>query len=539
MGGAVQDVSDIYKGNWGCSMHTVIETEAERLSEQSRLDLLKDARERNRWGQFATPPELAADILSCVHELFEDGSEPIRFLDPGVGSGSFYSALLQCTAADRIQNASGIELDPVVAQVARHLWAKSGLTVVEGDFTLQPPRLEFNLVVSNPPYIRHHHLTSEQKERMRAVLRQRLGFAPSGLAGMYVYFLLLADAWLEPGGFGAWLVPSEFLDVNYGEALRRYLSEHVSLLRLHRFAPSDVQFSDALVSSAVVIFRKRRPAGEHRVTLSFGGSLARPEHVSERTSMQLAADSKWAQPGCGAAAVRNHDECSVLGDLFSIKRGLATGANNFFILDEEEAVLLGIAGRCTRPILPSPRYLREDVILADPDGFPQVNPRLHLIDTDLDEDTIRRLYPKFWDYLQEGIAQGVNEGYLASRRSPWYSQEKRPPAPFLCTYMGRTGKGRSAFRFLWNRSLATAHNVFLLLYPKPELQEFLGQSSDRHQAVFDALRQIEATEITAGGRVYGGGLHKVEPRELGRISVRIGPVGLKKARRSLQTSLFG
>ncbi|HEV3443367.1 MAG TPA: hypothetical protein VG099_01935 [Gemmataceae bacterium] len=25
-----------------------------------------------------------------------------------------------------------------------------------------------------------------------------------------------------------------------------------------------------------------------------------------------------------------------------------------------------------------------------------------------------------------------------SRRIPWYAQEKRAPAPFLCTYMGRT-----------------------------------------------------------------------------------------------------
>src|SRR5207302_6159457 len=78
----------------------------------------------------------------------------------------------------------------------------------------------------------------------------------SGLAGLYCYFLLLADAWLADGGFGIWLIPSEFMDVNYGQAVKRYLTEDVKLVHIHRFCPADVQFSDALVSSAVVVFEK-------------------------------------------------------------------------------------------------------------------------------------------------------------------------------------------------------------------------------------------------------------------------------------------
>jgi hypothetical protein len=31
--------------------------------------------------------------------------------------------------------------------------------------------------------------------------------------------------------------------------------------------------------------------------------------------------------------------------------------------------------------------------------------------------------------------------------------------------MGRAAKGRKPLQFLWNRSHATAHNVYLLLYP--------------------------------------------------------------------------
>ena len=42
--------------NWGFGMPAIIEAETSRLAEQRWLDRLKTARERNKWGQFATPP---------------------------------------------------------------------------------------------------------------------------------------------------------------------------------------------------------------------------------------------------------------------------------------------------------------------------------------------------------------------------------------------------------------------------------------------------------------------------------------------------
>jgi len=67
--------------------------EGRRLQEQSVLDSLKSAAERNKWGQFATPPELAVSIARYARTLL--GRGPVRFLDPAIGTGSFYSALSQ------------------------------------------------------------------------------------------------------------------------------------------------------------------------------------------------------------------------------------------------------------------------------------------------------------------------------------------------------------------------------------------------------------------------------------------------------------
>jgi hypothetical protein len=121
---------------------------------------------------------------------------------------------------------------------------------------------------------------------------------------------------------------------------------------------------------------------------------------------------------------------------------------------------------------------------------------------------------------QQGRAQNIHATYLTSGRTPWYSQEQRPPAPFLCTYMGRANNGKHPIRFLWNRSQATAHNVYLMLYPQGRLRDALSAQPELHARVLEALKRIRPSEVISEGRAYGGGLHKVEPKELGQIPAR-------------------
>src|SRR5579863_3074819 len=336
-------------------------TEGRRQEHQTRLDGLKTASERNKWGQFATPHALALSITRYARE--QAGEEPVSFLDPAIGTGSFYSALRQTFAPKAIKAATGIELDPLFAKSAEDLWGESGLHIVRGDFTKQePPATRFNLVLTNPPYVRHHHLSGPEKSRLKTRLAESLNMEISGLAGLYCYFLLLCHDWMEEQGLAIWLIPSEFMDVNYGVTLRRYLTERVTLLHIHRFCPTDVQFTDALVSSAVVVFRKSPPPPGHRVRFSFGGPIDEPQTEAQVPVDALRHSRKWTQFPA-RMTVESIDELT-LGDLFTIKRGLATGSNSFFILDDEEIRHWHIPRRFLKPILPGPRYLTTDIIEA-------------------------------------------------------------------------------------------------------------------------------------------------------------------------------
>ena len=66
-------------------------------------------------------------------------------------------------------------------------------------------------------------------------------------------------------------------------------------------------------------------------------------------------------------------------------------------------------------------------------------------------------------------------------------------------------------------SQATAPNVYLLLYPKPVLVRALEADPGLVRRVWDSLNRISSRIMKLEGRIYGNGLHKMEPKELANV----------------------
>ncbi|MCF6227122.1 MAG: Eco57I restriction-modification methylase domain-containing protein, partial [Planctomycetes bacterium] len=330
------------------------ELEKQRQKLQVMLDAKKSQKERNVLGQFSTPIALASEILTHAKTIMP-ARRSIRFLDPAVGTGSFFSALTSVFPTGRIESATGFEIDSHYGEPSRELWSGTTLEYHIDDFTLQtPPDADggkYNLIICNPPYVRHHHIKN-RKKCLQADAEKSANMKLSGLAGLYCYFLALAHSWMDQDAVAGWLVPSEFMDVNYGKSVKDYLLNEVTLLHIHRFDPKDVQFCDALVSTAVVWFKKKVPKKTFKVLFSYGGTFSKPAKNKEVSSEVLASERKWSR--FPLAEERHNDDIPRIGDFFKVSRGIATGNNKFFILTKAQIAERSLPLGQFRPILPSP-----------------------------------------------------------------------------------------------------------------------------------------------------------------------------------------
>ena len=508
------------------------EREIRRKEMQDHLDAQKTQKDRNVMGQFSTPFPLALDMMTYMRKLL--GTDDVSFVEPSIGTGVFYSAFTE-VFGNKGQQVLGFEIDPHYFNPTKDFWDGFPIELRCSDFLAQKPDRLFDMLVANPPYVRHHHIDNETKVKLQNEILRKTGIRISGLAGLYCYFMMLSSAWLKEGGVSCWLVPSEFMDVNYGEAVKRYLLQNVELLHIHRFNADDLQFADALVSSCIVIFRNNRPAEKHKIQFTLGGNITVPEIVKMVSIQQLKADQKWTN--LFTQEIQHDEHQAKLGDFFTVKRGIATGDNDFFILDKETIERYEIPQQFLRPILPSPRHIKSDRIKSD-NGMPVVQHQQFLFCCSLPESVLKEKYPKVWEYVCLGYERGVQKGYICSRRTPWYSCEEREPAAIVVPYMGRSETSNRLFRFILNTSKAITTNVYLLLYPKPQYAHCIKDENVLEE-IWHELNAIPTETLSRNGRFYGGGLRKMEPKELMQTPAK-GIADLLVGRREYQQlSLFG
>lgn len=499
------------------------EIERKRQLLQETLDSRKSLQERNKMGQFSTPYPLACQI--CEYMITLMGRSVDSFLEPSIGTGVFYSALSE--KAELHRNI-GFEIDEYYFRPSQNLWSGHNIDFINQDFLLSEPNERVSLIIANPPYSRHHHLPSEYKQQLSKKIEHNFDLKISGLAGLHIYFMLLSTLWLKDGGYSCWLVPTECLYVNYGKELKGFLLNNVDLIAIHSFDNNDVQFADALVSSSVIVFRKNQN-GKPSVRFSWGGDINHPIEEVWVDKRELDPDKKWNK-----AHIMNSesvDEAKItIGTFFKIQRGIATGDNGFFIVDDEIKNSYHMPLSVLTPVIPPPRKLKSNVYtLADLSADNQ-----YLITCRQDIEEIKRSCYGLYEYLKRGETEGVNLRANCKHRLPWYALESREVSPILVSYMGReSGKANLPIRFILNQAGVIATNSYLCLYPKDEYKQNFSIASVREK-VWTTLSSISPTVLKAYGRSYGGGLLKWEPKELASIPCK----ELSSILKPLNPSLF-
>ncbi|MDE6755430.1 MAG: hypothetical protein K2J82_12595, partial [Muribaculaceae bacterium] len=284
---------------------------------------------------------------------------------------------------------------------------------------------------------------------------------------------------------------------------------HVDLVSIHSYDNSDLQFSDALVSSSILVFRKSKNKNEY-VKFSWGANINNPDKTIIIKKTELNPIEKW-----NYSFLLNRNAYAeskfTIGTFFNIKRGIATGDNSFFILNKKTIDEFDIPLQVLSPLIPPPRKLQSKI-------YTKKNAKedsLYLLSSHETISTIKEQHIGLYEYLEKGISDGVHLRANCKNRDPWYGLEKRPSAPILVSYMGRdTNTSDIPIKFILNLSDGIATNSYLCLYPK---DEYLPLDKDAYKNIWNILSSIPKDVLLAFGRSYGGGLLKWEPKELGLI----------------------
>jgi hypothetical protein len=424
---------------------------------------------------------------------------PVRVVDPGAGSGRFAVAAGRAIAGAEIV---AVEADPVASLLARAHLAAAGLggraRVVAADYRgARLGRVEgVTLFLGNPPYVRHHGIATEWKQWLTREARQ-LGLRASQLAGLHVHFFLATALHGRAGDVGAFVTAAEWLDVNYGDLLRKLLVGPLGGTSVHLLEPTALPFPDADTTAAITTFTLgARPSAMRLRLVKTPEELAPLDGGRAASREELTKATRWTP--LTRAPKRRPSGFVELGELCRVHRGQVTGANAVWIAGAHSE------GVPRELLFPSVTRARE--LFAAGSALEDAGALKRVIDLPADLDVLdagaRRAVERF---LRAARSMGADAGFVARSRRAWWAVGLREPAPILATYMARRAPA-----FVRNVAGARHINVAHGLYPR-------GAMSD---AALDALAAYLARATSVGdGRTYAGGLTKFEPREMERLLV--------------------
>ena len=483
-------------------------------------------------GRVLTPEPLAQALCEwAVRSPVDD------VLDLGVGEGAFaivaVEALRRLGAEPRAAAAQihGAEWDPwtfaQAQEIARRRLGTPLPNVVCADF-YDTPLPSVDAMVGNPPYIRRHYQLEPAKYRSAPEVQ-----GSSGLTDAYCLFLLRACAALKQGGRLAVLVSASWLDMRYGQELKRLLLEQFGIHLLLSFEGR--VFSDALVKPVVLLAEKGAPAAQVTFAryaemdslaalpaaigaLAMGAS--RPAAVARVEQSALRPERPWSPyfraPDVYAELLKEAP-LTALGQVAESRIGLQTFAKSFFVLTRNEAEAAGLEDEFLLPLAFSPRSVRVPVI-----GDAALTPHV-LFACDRDLRTIPGTSARRYILAametpvavrgKDEVVMGVHQAprLRRARRRPWYNVrtavERRGAWPLLLPRRIFTN-----YVVVHNLAGVVANEDFIELKPRAGATAAAPLLAFLNSAVGEILVRSHAFQ-------YGGGVFNLNPGSVPEIPV--------------------
>jgi len=462
---------------------------------------------RKKFAQFFTPLSIAELMAKWLL-----GNENLKdILEPAFGLGVFSRVIL---AKKNDVQITGFEVDKLIYEKAKKEFLGSEkLNLLLEDYMYNDCCCKYDGIICNPPYFKFHDYDNKNiLKEIESKLRCKL----SGFTNLYTLFLLKSIHQLKPNGRCAYIIPSEFLNSDYGKLVKTHLLMSGTLRHIIVVDFEENVFDDALTTASIILCANDNETDKVQFTniqsvneLNMIEKLITdyPKRADDSNTAktysfsELNPEVKWKtyyQP----QNAHNFKNLVPFSTFAKVVRGIATGANDYFTFNVSKAKKYNIEEQFLLPCICHSVDVQGNFFTkTDFELLKNRDKNIFLINAkNAKNENIAK-------YLIKGEREEINKKFLTASRNPWYSLEKRPPAPIWVSVFNRTG-----LRFVRNEANISNLTTFHCIYPQTDL--FSDVSIDLLFAYLltDTARQI----FEDNSREYGNGLQKFEPNDLNK-----------------------
>ncbi len=482
------------------------------------MNFIINESEQKLRGGYYTPPDLATYISRWTL-----GKNPQHILEPSCGDGVFIQAV-QDAGFENELSLTGFELLPEEAAKAR----KRGMnerrlkTNIHGEDFLQWALVQlgsgkqlFDGVVGNPPFIRYQYLPGDAQIKAEQIFKV-LGLPFTKHTNAWVPFVLASIALLKPGGRLGMILPSEIVHVMHAQALRTYLGTTCS--RILIIDPEEIWFDGTLQGAVILFAEKKGNVSDHTEGLGIVKVKGREfiqENSEDLFNRTLRINGKTVVGKWTRALLSSNErdlldtlcerpDVHLFNDIAEVDVGIVTGANKFFLVDNETVEryklhafahpMFGRSEHCPGIIYDEGQHLA-NAEKGNPTNFIWF------------KDAVNKPSKSVREYIEWGEQQELHTRYKCRIRKPWYSV----PSVYS-TEIGMLKRSHDVPRLIHNKIDALTTDTAYRISSTKFSPEML---------IYCFMNSLTALSAELEGRHYGGGVLELVPSEIEKLLLPI------------------
>lgn len=459
--------------------------------------------ENKKTGSYYTPPEIIRFMVEYLSMEKQDFNE---VLEPSAGDGRFIEELLKYS-----KHITAIEKFADKVEDIQNRYYEEKVTVMQQNFlNYALISLEkFSLIIGNPPYISMKTMETEERDTSKKLCELQ-NYGTDIMQNMWVAFMIGAARMLTPQGTIFFVLPTEFLQVQYAEKLREKLEILFDTIHIINFR--EAVFPE-IEQDVCLVYLSNRGNNTPQIVYKMFENWLQKKVIKETIIRKNKPLKKWSNAILSDTEISLLKEASnkyiKIKELGDIAPGIVTGGNKYFILTEAQVNQY----RCKElviPIIQKSSYIESDKIEISKNVFDNIRKKgkpIYLLDLESVKEAEIPLELSI--YLQEIGEEktadiALKDRYKCANRKPWYG------IPIV-------KKGEVVFFKRYGQYPKIYINTEFIHTTDAGYHIRLKEKYDADSVVFCFFNSMTLAHCEFNGRYYGGGVCELVPSEFKRV----------------------